>query len=173
MKNIRLSKFKKAALMLTTAGMLAVPAYSYAMNDGEQASDCQKMQEHKGKRFKGKHSQHKQLKKMARYLDLTAEQKSEIKDIFTAAKSNRNVEKQAMNDFKLEVKALVQADTFDEQAFKNLHSAHQVQIQNVALEKAKVKHQIFNVLTPEQQEKWLEFKEKRANKMAKRNVSES
>ena len=43
----------------------------------------------------------------------------------------------------------------------------------MALAKAKVKHQVFNVLTPEQQEKWQNFKEKKRAKMQQRMLSNS
>lgn len=168
------NRFKKTALLLTTASMLAAPAYSFA-EDGAKTTDCQHMQQHNAKQAKkmGKFSPRKELKMMARHLDLTNEQKSEIKTIFKTAKTNANVNKQAMKNFKKEVKALVHADTFDEQAFINLHTANQVQIQNMALAKAKVKHQVFNVLTPEQQEKWQNFKEKKRAKMQQRMLSNS
>ena len=65
-------------------------------------------------------------------------------------------------------KLLIQAESFDEQAYIALHEANQQNFTALALARAKKKHAVFNVLTTEQQEKWLKIMKKQQRKKAHR-----
>lgn len=95
------------------------------------------------------------MKRMAKFLSLNEEQKIQIKEIKIQAKEQHKVLRTSMKQFRVEKQKLVQAEQFDEQAFNALQDAYQPIFSQLALLRVKTKHAIFNVLTVEQQEKWL------------------
>ncbi len=115
---------------------------------------------------RGKHSKH-MMKRMIKELSLSEQQQVQIKAISTQAKAQHETLREAMKKFKGEEKTLLQAQAFDEQAYTSLHAAYQPIHMQIALTRAKTKHEIFNVLTTEQQEKWLALMEKRKEKFSK------
>lgn len=111
------------------------------------------------------HKQHKKMKKhlhrLAKKLDLTSEQRSEIKLIFTNIKEDRQAHKTAFSGFKEDVKSLLQASQFDENNFNALYRQYQPHFQQAIMEKAKARHGVMQVLTPKQQEKYLLMRKNR------------
>lgn len=105
-----------------------------------------------------KHSMKRQFKKMARHLQLSEEQKVKVKAIYEQAKVSRKEQRASMKDFKEQVKSLMQLPIFDDKAFTELHNQYQTKFAEIALIKAKNKHAIYQVLTPEQREKFSKFK---------------
>ena len=73
-----------------------------------------------------------------------------------------------MKKFKVEEKALLQAEAFDEQAYTALHVAYQPIFMQIAITRAKTKHAIFNILTTQQQEKWLKVMANRKEKLIRK-----
>jgi periplasmic protein CpxP/Spy len=120
-------------------------------------------QERPAKSFKGKHKH--RMAKMAKALGLTEEQKTAIKDIREQAKSEKSVLTEQLSSFKNAAKGLMSKEEFDESAFLNLKNQHQETFTQLALLKAKTRHAIRQVLTPEQQEKADKFREKRKNRL--------
>jgi len=111
---------------------------------------------------------HKKMKqRMIKALDLTEQQQAQIKAIRTQAKDDNQSTREALKAFKQEAKELVQAETFDEQAFTALQQSYQASFTEAGLAKAKSKHAIFNILTAEQQEKWQQIMEKRTKRFSK------
>jgi len=100
------------------------------------------------------------MKRMIKVLSLSEQQQVQIKAIKSQAKEQSETLSDSMQQFKGAEKLLMQAETFDEHAFIALHTAYQQTFSDIALSRAKAKHAIFNVLTTEQQEKWLETVEK-------------
>lgn len=109
--------------------------------------------EHRGVKHK--------IKRMAKALSLSEEQLVKIKAIKEDALEQNKVLRESMKQFNSEEKKLIQAATFDEHAYNALRDAYQSTFNQIALVRSKNKHKIFNMLTAEQQEKWL--------KMAKRH----
>ncbi|GAA6204795.1 Spy/CpxP family protein refolding chaperone [Thalassotalea sp. SU-HH00458] len=107
-----------------------------------------------------KHPMMRQFKKMAKHLALTDEQKTQVKAIFEQTKLKAKEQKETMKGFKEQVKSLMSAPTFDEKAFIELHSQYQTSFTEMALQKAKSKHAIMQVLTAEQREKFMKFNRK-------------
>lgn len=106
---------------------------------------------------KGKHMMQRMIKK----LSLSEQQQVQVKAIKTKAKEQHEVLRASLKKFKEAEKPLLQAETFDEQAYIALHTSYQEAFAQMALTRAKTKHAIFNVLTTKQQEKWLKIMEKR------------
>ncbi|MBL4942545.1 MAG: Spy/CpxP family protein refolding chaperone [Colwellia sp.] len=101
------------------------------------------------------------IKRMSKVLALSEQQQVQIKAIKTLAKERHKSLHESLKQFKKEAKLLIQADSFDEQAFIALQGAYQVSFEQVVLVKAKTKHAIFNLLTIEQQLKWQTMEKKR------------
>jgi len=97
------------------------------------------------------------VKRMAKALSLSEQQQVQIKAIKRQAKEESQSLRVSMKQFKIAEKKLLQTETFNEQAFSELHEAYQPTFAQIALTKVKIKHAIFNVLTEEQQEKWLKM----------------
>lgn len=123
------------------------------------AKEGQTVQTERMKKGK-KHPMMRQFKKMAKHLALTDEQKTQVKAIFEQTKQSSKEHRAAMKDFKEQVKSLMAAPVFDEKAFTELHSQYQTNFTEMALQKAKSKHAIMQVLTAEQREKYMKFSKK-------------
>ncbi|MBA6225858.1 MULTISPECIES: Spy/CpxP family protein refolding chaperone [unclassified Colwellia] len=97
----------------------------------------------------------KRLHHLAKKLDLSQAQRSEIKLIFVSMTEDKQAKKRVMSDFKAQVKPLLQASEFDENQFAAIYAEHQLNFQQAAMERAKVHHGVMQVLTAEQQQKFL------------------
>lgn len=115
--------------------------------------------DHKGHQHQeNKHKGHKQkMKRMVKALSLTEEQQVQIKTIKAQEKEQHQSLRTSMEQFKTAEKKLLETEKFDEQAFNALHDTYQPTFKQLALIRVKGKHAIFNVLTTEQQEKWLKI----------------
>ncbi len=111
-------------------------------------------------------SEHR-MKRMIKALALSEDQQVQIKEIRIEAKAQYGDLRDSMQQFRTEVKALVQAEIFDEQAFIALQGAYQPSFAQAGLAKAKTKHAIFNILTTEQKNEWSEIMAKRKEKRNK------
>jgi Spy/CpxP family protein refolding chaperone len=105
-----------------------------------------------------KHPMMRQFKKMAKHLQLSDEQKVQVKAIFEQAKMSSKAQRESMKGFKEQVKSLMGSSTFDDKAFNELYAKYQTKFTEMALLKAKNKHAILQVLSSEQREKFMKFK---------------
>ncbi|WP_440874987.1 Spy/CpxP family protein refolding chaperone [Thalassotalea sp. PLHSN55] len=159
MSIIKASKLKPLVIALSTSAILLTSTISIAESDMRGMRD-------------GAHHHHgHELKRMSKALDLTDEQRTQIKDILSRAKETREASKaenQATKEaFKLSMKAIMEAEEFNESDFVNLHQENQQTFLAAKVEKAKVKHAVLQVLTQEQKDKWMKIKskfKKRGNK---------
>ncbi len=108
------------------------------------------------------------MKRMIKILSLSEAQQTQIKAIKMQAKEQHETIRVAMKEFKREEKVLLQAQTFDEQAYSALHTAYQPIFSQMGMTRAKTKHAVFNVLTAEQQDKWLKVMDKLKEKHHKK-----
>lgn len=132
-------------------------ALAFTSMSGAYASSNDFALDGQGYHQKGKHM----MKRMTKALSLTESQQTQIKAIKTQAKEQHDVLRESMKKFKEAEKPLLQAETFDEQAYVALHTSYQDTFAQMALTRAKTKHAIFNVLTAEQQAKWISKMDKR------------
>lgn len=146
------STIKKIVLAAVTSGVLLAPA----VNAAPIFEDENPMtRSHKGA---------KMMKKMARYLALSEQQITQIKEIKQQSRAEGEVLRDTMKAFKEQVKALKNSAEFDEQAFTAIYAQYQDTFAQMALQKAKSRHAVYQVLTEEQRAKWQAFKEKRKAK---------
>lgn len=103
----------------------------------------------------------KQLRRLAKRLALSQEQRKTVKALFKAEKAENQEDKVAMLGFKAQVKLLLQASDFDENKFDAIYMEFQPSLQKSAMKRAKIRHAIMQVLTPEQQQEFLNMRKHR------------
>jgi len=147
MKLTLLKHWRSSLALAAVCTALALPATGYACpHDGMMAENGEKMRHHG---MIGK------MRRMARHLELDETQISEIKAIFLAARDENSELRENMKAFKEEMKTLLAAETFDEEAFAELQAKYQESFEQKGLLRAKTKHAVIQVFTEEQKEKWL------------------
>jgi protein CpxP len=106
----------------------------------------------------------KKLAKLSRKLGLTESQQTDIRALKTEEEAQMQTLKPAMKAFREQVKTLMSAETFDEQAFIQLQASNQDVFASMALVKAKSKFLMKSILTEEQLEKFNKMKKKRSRR---------
>ncbi|WP_394129409.1 Spy/CpxP family protein refolding chaperone [Shewanella maritima] len=110
---------------------------------------------HNGKKSRG-HG--KGMHRMLRKLDLSDSQTEQVKLIVEKYKADnsgdREAMKQARSEHKQQMQALITASSFDEAQATTLIEAQQAEKQQKTLNFMKMQNEIYQVLTPEQQEKF-------------------
>ena len=105
------------------------------------------------------------------HLSLTDAQQSQIKSIIEQQKSALEQYKEAGKETHKQHKALIQSETFDEQAFRDLLISNQDRKVEVSVIKGRGKNQIWNILDEEQQEKLTEALSKKLERKVNMQVS--
>jgi Spy/CpxP family protein refolding chaperone len=85
------------------------------------------------------------------HLDLTEEQLAAVKVIKTVAESSAEETKDKLKSFKRAERLLVQSTNFNVEAWQTLSNEYKADFLAIAVLRAKTKHDIWNLLTPEQQ----------------------
>ncbi|KGJ86473.1 Spy/CpxP family protein refolding chaperone [Colwellia psychrerythraea] len=148
--------FKNLAIATSICSALVLTPLSFAGSDNST---------HHGGHEKG-HQQmsEKKLAKLSRKLGLSESQQADIKALKTEEKTQMQALKPAMKAFREQVKTLMSAESFDEQAFVQLQANNQDVFAAMALVKAKSKFAMKSVLTAEQLEKFHSMKHKRSRR---------
>jgi protein CpxP len=93
----------------------------------------------------------KQLEMMADLLDLTEAQQEQIRSIHEQERDGHEGLRQQMHDSHEQMRALLDSDTFDESAIRNLATSQASLKTEMFVSRAKVKHQVFQLLNSDQQ----------------------
>jgi Spy/CpxP family protein refolding chaperone len=112
-----------------------------------------------GFNHRGKH-----IKQMLRGLDLTAEQRQDIKQIVREARQEAKLYKEDIKLAKQETRDLVQQPDFDQQGAEGVITTNAVVKMQLAQKRAETRHEIWTLLTEEQQQKWQDRIDNRAEK---------
>lgn len=91
--------------------------------------------------------EHKKLKR----LGFTEDQLAAVKAIKTAAKENGAKVKAKLKSYQQAERALIQSANFNPEAWESLNTEYQADFMVMAILKTKSKHDIWNLMTPEQQ----------------------
>jgi Spy/CpxP family protein refolding chaperone len=102
-------------------------------------------------------------------MDLNEEQVSAIEAIKATAKASIQATREQLKTFKTAEQTLIQNADFDANAWQTLNNEYQNVRLNMAMIKAKSKHDIWNLLTPEQQAE-MPAKNNRSKKGHKRKI---
>ncbi|WP_416307048.1 Spy/CpxP family protein refolding chaperone [Neptunicella sp. SCSIO 80796] len=127
---------KPAAPLLLTVAMITQPVFA-----------------HQGPQRMG------ELHGLLKQLELTVEQKSSIGDLVKQQRDNASAAQDG--DLHQQLKQLIQADSFDEVAVTNILSSRIESSTQRQLQRAQLRHQIWSLLTTEQQQKWLDISDDR------------
>lgn len=132
-----------------------------AMGHKSEAHNIEKSQVEGESSNKHHDKMKKHLHRLAKKLDLTSEQRNEIKAIYVAMKEDRKADEKSLSSYKEQMNSLLKAGKFDETKFSVIYDKYQKNFKMVAMEKAKRRHAILQVLTPEQQSKYLTMRKHR------------
>ncbi len=94
----------------------------------------------------------KRFARMARKLDLTAEQQTQIKAILEAERENVAPLRKQLAETRVKILKAVKAEPFDEAAVRSLASSQNDARVEVIVSRARVRSRILALLTPEQRE---------------------
>jgi len=142
------------SILVLGIGSLSVNAMGHK-KDNHNTENNTEMSQHKGEGHKKHHERMKKsMHRLAKKLDLTSEQRSEIKAIFKGMKEDREANKAAFSSYKEQMKSLLAVSEFDENNFNAIYAEFQTSFKQLAMEKAKNRHAIMQVLTAEQKEKY-------------------
>lgn len=94
----------------------------------------------------------KRLEIMAEVLDLSEAQKQQIRDIVEQERTEMGDNKKKMCEGREQMRTLLESDTFDEAAIRSLAQSQSALRTEMLISRAKVKHQVFQLLTADQQE---------------------
>ena len=147
-KNLAIASSLCSALVLTP---VSFAGSGHSNHQGSHDKSDQQMSE-------------KKLAKLSRKLGLTESQQADIKALKAEEKMQMQVLKPAMKAFREQVKTLMSADSFDEQAFIQLQASNQETFAAMALIKVKSKFAMKSVLTEQQLEKFRSMKHKRSRR---------
>lgn len=106
----------------------------------------------------------KMMKRMVKKLDLTEVQQTQVAEIKKETKAEVIALKSVMKAYREQLKTLMDAEVFDEQAFTQLHSDNQDIFAAKALIQAKSKFKMKQVLTTKQLAKLKKMKNKRKHR---------
>ncbi|HEY1272847.1 MAG TPA: Spy/CpxP family protein refolding chaperone [Terriglobales bacterium] len=112
----------------------------------------------------GNFEQH-MLGMMTDYLDLTDAQQAQVKQIFANEKPTIMPMVQQLAQAHQQMRQLEESAAFDEGKVRALASQQSQTITDLIVEKAKVKSQIFNILTPDQKVKAQKFMDRHEARM--------
>lgn len=148
--------FKNIAIATSLCSVLLLAPASFAGNDSSS---------HHGGHDNSHHQMsEKKFAKLTRKLGLSESQQADIKALKSEEKAQIQTFKPAMKAFREQVKTLMSAESFDEEAFIQLQASNQDVFAAMALTKAKSKFAMKSVLTEEQLEKFRSMKHKRSRR---------
>jgi protein CpxP len=99
------------------------------------------------------------------YLDLTADQQAQAKQIVESGKTTMQPLMEQMKSGHLQMRQLEESSTFDEAKVRVLASQQAQTMTEMIVQKAKIKSQLFAILTADQKAKLQKFEEKRHQHM--------
>ena len=107
----------------------------------------------------------KKFARLTKKLALSQTQQNDIKSLNQSTYAEMEAVKPAMQSFRTQVKTLLSAETFDEQAFIELRESNQDVFNTMALIKIKRKFAMKNILTEEQFSEFNKIKHKKLRKL--------
>ena len=105
------------------------------------------------------------LRFMTRYLDLTEDQQAQVRQIFQQEREANATERQQqaeqLRTIQQQIHDATLAANFDESTLRQLYSQRSTLLENGFLARQKAMHDIYTLLTPEQQQKFQDLRDMR------------
>ncbi|MCT8988552.1 Spy/CpxP family protein refolding chaperone [Shewanella phaeophyticola] len=150
---MKTSSIFKTSLVALVASSALLAGQLYAVDDTDTTAKTEQM-DRNGDRQQGSRGGMHNMHKMLRKLDLTDAQKEQVKVIAEKYKADRpeRPTKEQREAHRAEMLALVTSASFDEaKATEMAEAQHQKRLQGM-LSQLKMQNEIYQVLTPEQQQ---------------------
>ncbi|MCW8877308.1 MAG: Spy/CpxP family protein refolding chaperone [Kangiellaceae bacterium] len=155
------------------SGVLLVGLLSGAVMAHPKFESAAEKAEFKEKMRHGKHHRMEDGKDLfraaLRHLDLTDEQKEQLKAVKNAKKGTFKVKRQEIHGLKKQMRQLMNAEQIDEGAIKALSLQIAELKADQLIQRAQLKQEVMKLLTDEQKSKLEAIKEKRIAKMKTRH----
>ena len=160
-QSINMHRIKMSLLSLTTCSMLALLGINQAVAAplGEHAAATE---QHADSHKHG--AKHKKMKHLAHFLGLTKQQREQAKQIHDTSRQQAEKYRPMLKSYHDELKVLITADNYDEQAVLSLRAKYQDIFTQLALIKTKGRHDFWKILTPEQRIKLQQKMDRMARK---------
>ena len=117
-----------------------------------------------GNMKKGKHkrdsSPEKRMQRLAKSLDLNAEQQAQLSKMMQSNMAQRAANQAFAQNDRAQLKSIIQAKEFDESAWLALHEQNKQEKLTMAISKAKSRFDMMSVLNTEQREKFAKIMQK-------------
>lgn len=152
------STITKPIIVLALTTIFFTSQSASAIGHDKSLNQTEQQGQHASKRG---HQVKSKLKRLAKHLDLTKTQKTALREIFVKEKSTRKAQRERMASFRGELRKLSVSSDFDETQFDLIYEEYQNDFKVAALEKAKIRHAMMQVLTPEQQNKMQKLAKKK------------
>ena len=159
---------KPMKTIVSISAVCAVLAFTSISNANVSEDSVETKSHEHHQKSERHHKGRDMMKKMSKYLGLSEEQKTQMKAIRAESKEQDVSLRAEIKQFKEAEKLLLQAEKFDEQTYISLHDSYKETFAQMSLAKAKTKNALFNVLTTEQQVKWVSKMEQRKGKMKRK-----
>jgi len=163
---------KKITIPVTVlVAFLVTSSLAFAAPGGHKKSNCN----NNGQRGQAMtYEQHKEkmdnrLERMGIVLDLTAEQKGQLKSIFDQQWKDRQALRTEMQASRTALQAARQDSNFNEKEFRAQAQKHADLKADMMVERNKVQQKVFAILTPEQQKKMEQMRDLRAENRGNHN----
>lgn len=134
----------------------------------EQQQQWQTLKQQKKARWDEAKAGKKRRSKLDK-LDLSAEQQASIEQLRAAMQTQKQSFKAELESFKQGQQAIIQAENFDQQAWQQLWQQNQALLVNMAVTRAKFKHDMWNVFSAEQQQAFEQMQSKRKSRKKQRS----
>ena len=108
------------------------------------------------------HNHQQKIERLSDRLDLTEQQSAQVKQLFIESRASnkrpsKEMKKQRRQQHQADLKAFFDAPNFDQQAVINKLAQRQAKHQQKMIAKMELKHAIYQLLTTQQQEKYLKM----------------
>jgi protein CpxP len=155
---------KIGVILLATS--LSFVGVSYALAGNQQGmKNSQGYNNKSGEMRQGKCHGKKQQGMMFSELDLTLDQKQQMREIINSVKANnKDAMREVRSAHRAEMQTIINDPNFDEVKATELISQQQLQNAEQRLEMIKAKHQAFQLLTDEQKTQYGELRAQRQNR---------
>jgi periplasmic protein CpxP/Spy len=137
-------KFSAVKIAVVAGLLVLLAAFALAQADAGAG-------EHRGPGGLG--SEHRMMRFMGRYLQLSDAQKAQVKQIMANAKPTLTPLMQQLHANRQQLRQLEQSGTFDEEKVRAVAAEQSQILTNLTVERSRMHTQIFNILTPEQKTK--------------------
>ncbi|MEN8233269.1 MAG: Spy/CpxP family protein refolding chaperone [Thermodesulfobacteriota bacterium] len=153
------------AICIMTVGSLTANAYQG--NRGGYGQPGMSGSEYCENEWRGNHRKQNRHERVTELLGLSDEQQEKIKAIREEERSANQALRENMREYQEQMRQLTDEATFDENAIRTIaEKKAEIQVE-MAVSRARMRSQIHEIMSPEQQELAKEFRSERQNKQGK------